>query len=95
MNVFNDYFLQLKLATVKGSAEVRPSLYSSLFTLREKQRGEHNIDNELIFKSNPKFIFHDSRGFESGSVNETETVKAFIERRAASETLSEQIHVIL
>ncbi|KAJ7015943.1 hypothetical protein C8F04DRAFT_1168287 [Mycena alexandri] len=76
--IFSPSGKKLRLATVKGSAE----------------RGEHNIDNELIFKSNPKFIFHDSRGFESGSVNETETVKAFIERRAASETLSEQIHVI-
>ncbi|KAJ7939555.1 hypothetical protein B0H13DRAFT_1548523, partial [Mycena leptocephala] len=31
------------------------------------QRGLHNVDNQLIFKSNPEFIFHDSRGFESGS----------------------------
>ncbi|KAF8139415.1 hypothetical protein K438DRAFT_1637665 [Mycena galopus ATCC 62051] len=60
----------------------------------EKQRGEHDIDNQLIFKSNPQFIFHDSRGFESGSVNETEKVKAFIEKRAATRDLSEQLHAI-
>jgi hypothetical protein len=62
--------------------------------LREKQRGEHDIDNQLIFKSNPQFIFHDSRGFESGSVKETEKVKAFIESRAATRDLSEQLHAI-
>ncbi|KAJ6455166.1 hypothetical protein C8R45DRAFT_846080 [Mycena sanguinolenta] len=34
------------------------------------QRGEHDIENQLIFKSNRQFVFHDSRGFESGSANE-------------------------
>ncbi|KAF8197692.1 hypothetical protein K438DRAFT_1918671, partial [Mycena galopus ATCC 62051] len=57
-------------------------------------RGEHDIENRLIFKSNPQFIFHDSRGFESGSVNETEKVKTFIAERAASTHLSEQLHMI-
>ncbi|KAJ7803656.1 hypothetical protein B0H14DRAFT_2384367 [Mycena olivaceomarginata] len=69
------------------------SILNSL-KLREKQRGEHDIDNQLIFKSNPQFIFHDSRGFESGSVNETEKVKAFIEKRAVTRDLSEQLHAI-
>ncbi|KAF8135880.1 GTP-binding protein [Mycena galopus ATCC 62051] len=58
------------------------------------ERGDHDIENRLIFKSNPKFIFHDSRGFESGSVHETDKVKAFITERAASRELSEQLHVI-
>ncbi|KAJ7810147.1 hypothetical protein B0H14DRAFT_2607542 [Mycena olivaceomarginata] len=56
--------------------------------------GEHNIENQLIFKSNPRFIFHDSRGFESGSVDETEKVKAVITERAASRELSTQLHII-
>ncbi|KAJ7847725.1 hypothetical protein B0H14DRAFT_2583421 [Mycena olivaceomarginata] len=41
-----------------------------------------------------KVHFHDSRGFESGSVKETEKVKAFIEKRAATRDLSEQLHAI-
>ncbi|KAJ7222130.1 GTP-binding protein [Mycena pura] len=57
-------------------------------------RGEHNIENQMIFKSNPGFIFHDSRGFESGTLEETETVKNFIKTRAASRTLAEQLHAI-
>ena len=31
------------------------------------QCGLHNIDNQLIFKSNLQLIFHDSCGFKSGS----------------------------
>ena len=48
----------------------------------------------MIFKSNPQFIFHDSRGFESGSIEETERVKAFIAKHAASYELSKQLHAI-
>jgi hypothetical protein len=54
----------------------------------------HDIENQLIFKSNPQFIFHDTRGFESGSVAETEKVKAFIAERAGSTNLSNQLHAI-
>ncbi|KAF7343586.1 GTP-binding protein [Mycena sanguinolenta] len=57
-------------------------------------RGEHNIDNQLIFKSNPQFIFHDSRGFEGGSADEIEKVTYFIEGRAQTRKLSEQLHAI-
>ncbi|KAF5376259.1 hypothetical protein D9615_008527 [Tricholomella constricta] len=58
------------------------------------QRGLHNIDHELVFRSNPGFIFHDSRGFESGGVEELEAVKNFIARRAKETRLREQLHVI-
>ncbi|KAF7350067.1 GTP-binding protein [Mycena venus] len=71
-------FLQLDATIVEGS----------------DSRGLHDIENQLIFKSNPQFIFHDSRGFESGSIDETEKVKAFIATRAGSNTLSEQLHAI-
>ncbi|KAJ7817827.1 hypothetical protein B0H13DRAFT_2134313 [Mycena leptocephala] len=57
-------------------------------------RGEHNIENQMIFKSNPSFIFHDSRGFESGALEETEKAKNFIKTRAASSSLAEQLHAI-
>ncbi|KAJ7817957.1 hypothetical protein B0H13DRAFT_2134021 [Mycena leptocephala] len=59
-----------------------------------KKRGEHNIENQMIFKSNPGFIFHDSRGFESGALEETEKAKNFIKTRAASSSLAEQLHAI-
>ncbi|KAF7354257.1 GTP-binding protein [Mycena venus] len=57
-------------------------------------RGIHDIKNQLIFKSNPQYIFHDSCGFESGSIEETDKVKSFIAGRAGRVTLSEQLHAI-
>ncbi|KAJ7202389.1 hypothetical protein GGX14DRAFT_523982 [Mycena pura] len=69
---------KIDLAAVEGSAE----------------RGLHNIDDQLIFKSNPQFIFHDSRGFESGSAEEVKKVEIFIAQRAAARDLSRQLHAI-
>ncbi|KAJ7194943.1 hypothetical protein GGX14DRAFT_677706 [Mycena pura] len=65
-----------------------------IYDVNGKKRGEHDIENQMIFKSNPGFIFHDSRGFESGGLEETEKVKNFIKTRAASSTLAEQLHAI-
>jgi len=58
------------------------------------QRGYHDIENELIFRSSPGFVFHDSRGFESGSVSELETMKKFIADRATKKQLAERIHAV-
>ena len=58
------------------------------------QRGIHDIDNEMVFKSNSGFIFHDSRGFEAGGDSELRVVKDFIARRAREKNLSDQLHTI-
>ncbi|KIM51174.1 hypothetical protein SCLCIDRAFT_143853 [Scleroderma citrinum Foug A] len=57
-------------------------------------RGEHSIDNELIFSSNPGFIFHDSCGFEAGSVDEFNKMKDFVLDRATTSQLKKRIHAI-
>ncbi|KAJ7112757.1 hypothetical protein C8R43DRAFT_134569 [Mycena crocata] len=76
--IFSPSGNKIDLSTIEGSAE----------------RGLHDIENQLVFKSNPQFIFHDSRGFESASVDEVEKVKSFIKHRAESLTLNEQLHAI-
>jgi hypothetical protein len=48
----------------------------------------------MIFTSNRQFIFHDSRGFESGSDNEVNKIIDFIAERAATGQLSKQLHAI-
>ncbi|KAJ7122333.1 hypothetical protein C8R44DRAFT_622326 [Mycena epipterygia] len=58
------------------------------------ERGLHDIENQVIFRSNPQFIFHDSRGFEAGSVDEMQKVKSFIDTRAGTNELSDQLHAI-
>ncbi|KAF8236682.1 hypothetical protein L208DRAFT_1357071 [Tricholoma matsutake] len=58
------------------------------------QRGLHNLENEMVFRSNPGFVFHDSRGFEAGSANELVDVKNFIKQQAKQRKLRDQIHAI-
>ncbi|KAG6826638.1 hypothetical protein H0H92_015029 [Tricholoma furcatifolium] len=57
-------------------------------------RGSHNVYDEFIFKNNPGFIFHDSPGFEAGGEKELETVMSFIEEKAKSLEVMDQIHAI-
>ncbi|KAJ7250566.1 hypothetical protein C8J57DRAFT_1238971 [Mycena rebaudengoi] len=38
-------------------------------------RGLHNIDDEICFRSRPGFVFHDSRGVEAGSATELSIVQ--------------------
>ncbi|KAG2125454.1 hypothetical protein DEU56DRAFT_961864, partial [Suillus clintonianus] len=59
-----------------------------------RQRGEHNIENEMVFRNNPGFIFHDSRGFEAGGESEYNKVNAFIAGRSKKGDLKDRIHMI-
>ncbi|KDQ19370.1 hypothetical protein BOTBODRAFT_27957 [Botryobasidium botryosum FD-172 SS1] len=57
-------------------------------------RGEHNIEYSLMFPSSPGFVFHDSRGFESGAVEELELVREFIRKKANLGSMKNQLHAI-
>jgi hypothetical protein len=58
------------------------------------QRGKHDIENEMIFKSNAAFVFHDSRGFEAGRTSELDKVKEFLQKCSTSKNLRDHLHVI-
>ena len=62
--------------------------------LKVCQRGEHDIENEMIFESNRAFVFHDSRGFEAGRTLELNKVKDFVQKRSANTDLRDHLHVI-
>ncbi|KAI5991040.1 GTP-binding protein [Pisolithus marmoratus] len=57
-------------------------------------RGNHHIEDELVFTSNPGFVFHDSCGFEAGSEEEFQTMKEFVMDRAKTTRLDKRIHAI-
>ncbi|OAX42828.1 hypothetical protein K503DRAFT_272446 [Rhizopogon vinicolor AM-OR11-026] len=59
-----------------------------------RDRGHHGIENELVFGSNPDFVFHDSCGFEAGSEAEFKEMKEFVLERASTAKLDERIHAI-
>ena len=65
-----------------------------LATIDFYQRGYHEIKNELVFGSNPDFVFHDSCGFEAGSEAELKQMKEFVLERASTMTLKQRIHAI-
>ncbi|KAG2117656.1 hypothetical protein BD769DRAFT_1049087 [Suillus cothurnatus] len=48
----------------------------------------------MVFRNNPGFVFHDSRGFEAGGESEFDKVKAFIASRSKERRLSDRIHII-
>ncbi|KAI6124689.1 hypothetical protein EV401DRAFT_1162935 [Pisolithus croceorrhizus] len=57
-------------------------------------RGLHNIEDELVFGGNPRFVFHDSRGFEAGSEVQFDFMKKFVMDHAKTTKLHERIHAI-
>lgn len=58
------------------------------------KRGRHDIEDELVFRSNPRFVFHDSCGFEAGGEEQFDLMKKFVMDRARSTKLNDRIHAI-
>ena len=58
------------------------------------QRGEHWIDEELVFSNHSGYVFHDSRGIESGSTKELEILREFIRSRCGKKRLHDRLHAI-
>ncbi|KAN0128728.1 hypothetical protein V8E53_013449 [Lactarius tabidus] len=57
-------------------------------------RGEHKIDDELTFSNHKGYIFHDSRGIESGSTEELGILQEFIRRKSGETLLRSRLHAI-
>ena len=58
------------------------------------QRGLHNVEDELIFERHDGYIFHDSRGLESGSEYELKIVQEFVRRKSREQLLKDRLHAI-
>jgi len=58
------------------------------------ERGMHDIEDELVFADHNGYIFHDSRGLESGSEVELEIVQEFVRRRSRARQLKDRLHAI-
>jgi len=54
----------------------------------------HNIEHEHIFTNHDGYVFHDSRGIESGSEIELEIVRDFVKRKSWEKRLEDRLHVI-
>ena len=58
------------------------------------QRGEHRIDDELVFSNHKGYLFHDSRGIESGCIEEVKIMQEFIRRKCGEGKLQDKLHAI-
>ncbi|KAH9174376.1 hypothetical protein EDB89DRAFT_2094126 [Lactarius sanguifluus] len=57
-------------------------------------RGDHTIDDELMFSNHTGYIFHDSRGVESGATEELAILQEFIKRKCGERRLKDKLHAI-
>ena len=63
-------------------------------SLTLSQRGEHDIDDELVFSNHTGYVFHDSRGIESGAIDEVDILREFIRSKASARRLQSKLHAI-
>ncbi|KAF8262504.1 hypothetical protein EI94DRAFT_1601852 [Lactarius quietus] len=78
-----------------------PVIYRRMGSRREEveldpsmDRGEHNIEDEIVFSNHDAYIFHDSRGFEAGSKKELRIVQRFIRKTSRKRRLQDRLHAI-
>ena len=58
------------------------------------QRGMSNIEDEIVFTNHNGYVFHDSRGLESGSEVELRIIQDFVRRRSQERRLKDRLHAI-
>jgi len=58
------------------------------------ERGLHNIDDEVVITDRDCYVFHDTRGFESGSEVEREIIREFVHRKSRGKRLKNRLHAI-
>ena len=68
-------------------------MYGCIHSHAMIQRGLHDIEHQITYPGS-NFIFHDSQGFESGSIDQLEIAWKFIEKKSAETELKNQLHAI-
>ncbi|KAG2063346.1 hypothetical protein BDR04DRAFT_961557, partial [Suillus decipiens] len=69
----------LEIYDTKGN-KVRVMIHATHMSIADEyiQCGNHDIKNEMVFTTNPRFVFHDSYGFKASSADKFESMKKFI-----------------
>ncbi|TFK16809.1 hypothetical protein FA15DRAFT_606357 [Coprinopsis marcescibilis] len=62
--------------------------------IAHNRAGEADIEEAYESSDNPRFILHDSKGFEAGSESNWTKVERFLRRSQAYSELSRRIHAI-
>ncbi|KAG0706115.1 hypothetical protein DFH29DRAFT_798958 [Suillus ampliporus] len=83
-----------RVCNTRENPEIRNSAGKKVRVMIPSKRGEHDIENEMVFSSNEGFVFHDSRGLEAGGEAEFNKIKAFLADRSQRPSLKDRIHLI-
>jgi len=90
---------RFRILAIGKSGAGKSSLINRVFGINSTNvshgsAGESDIDKEFSSDQNPRFVLHDSQGFEPGEINNFGIVKDFINRRSNAERLEDRLHAI-
>jgi hypothetical protein len=77
-----------------------PSVYlphlltSTIQLVSHVNPGQADINKEIFSEENPRFVLHDSQGFEPGEVDNFQRVRDFIQARNRMPNLKDKLHAI-
>ncbi|KDQ50341.1 hypothetical protein JAAARDRAFT_710855, partial [Jaapia argillacea MUCL 33604] len=77
----------------------KPSLINTIFnvddvSVQHYAAGEATIDKEITSPQNPRFVLHDSQGYQPGDVKNFDMLKTFVSKRRNTVDKWDRIYVI-
>jgi hypothetical protein len=63
-------------------------------TVSHQEHGVCDINDEITSPQNPRFVLHDSQGFEPSEIANLEQVKTFIQSRGGDVALKDRVHAV-
>jgi len=79
---------------VGKSSLINHAFSVELASVSHQEHGVCDINAEIISPQNPRFVLHDSQGFEPSEIANLEKVKKFIQTRGENVVLKERVHAI-
>ncbi|KAI0246610.1 hypothetical protein BJV78DRAFT_125834 [Lactifluus subvellereus] len=79
---------------VGKSSLINHAFNVDIATVSHKEHGVCDINEEIISPQNPRFVLHDSQGFEPSEIANLDKVKRFVKSRGAGVDLKDRIHAI-
>ncbi len=62
--------------------------------ISERERGIHNVEEEIKHNGRPDLIIHDSGGFEAGDESQMHAIRNFVKEKSSRIRIEERLHVI-
>ncbi|KAJ7668875.1 hypothetical protein B0H17DRAFT_1087324 [Mycena rosella] len=91
---------RFRIVSVGGSGAGKSSLIDHVFQVNDAKvshfnPGDAEIDKEITSEINPRFVLHDSKGFEPSKLDTFDVVSDFLQRKSATSLeLKERLHAV-